>query len=157
MAHSLRFAIALAVSLGAGAGLPGGGALAASSDAAWSANGGTACAKYLTPAATGAILNSPAGKAQSGGASSCNAGPIYLSLKPANLALFRQEIPRIAGAHPISGIGDAAYWNESAALAAVKGGRECNISVIIPGSAKLSGAALAGKLGAICNQLFALP
>jgi hypothetical protein len=58
---------------------------------------------------------------------------------------------------PISGIGDAAYWNEAGALSAVKGDRMCDISVVIPGAAKIRGAALAEKLGAICNQLFTLP
>jgi len=125
--------------------------------AAWTANGATACATYLTPAVAGEILKAPGGQAQRIDANSCNDGPIYVSLKPGNVAVFRQELPMIAGAHPISGIGDAAYWNEAGALSAVKGDRGCDISVIIPGATKVSGAMLAQKLGAICNQLFALP
>ena len=55
--------------------------------------------------------------------------------------------------------GDGAYWNEAGAVAAVKGhDRGCNVSIIAaPSQLKLRGAALGEKLGAICNQLFALP
>lgn len=74
-----------------------------------------------------------------------------------NVALFRNEMPRIFGAHSIGGIGDAAYWNEAGALSSVKGDRGCDISVIVPGAAKFSGTVLGQKLGAICNELFALP
>jgi hypothetical protein len=157
MIHSVRLAVVLVASLGAGIGFPHDGARAATTGAAWSANGAAACGEYLTPAVTSAILQGPAGKTKSSDATSCNEGPIYLKLKAGNVSAFRRELPLIAGAHPISGIGDAAYWNEAGAVSAVKGDRACDISVIIPGAAKVSGSALAEKLGAICNQLFALP
>ena len=136
-----------------------GGAHAATAAAAWSNNGATACTKYLTPAVTGAFLRSPAGAAMQADAHSCNAYPLYLSLGVMNggAAAFRAQMPRIAGAHPIAGIGDAAYWNDAGALASVKGDRKCEISILLPNLAKLSGAALAQKFGAVCNRLFALP
>ena len=123
----------------------------------WIANGATACEKYLTPVVTAAILNAPPGHAQRTAPNSCSAHPIYITLKAASVPAFKQELPLIAGAHPIAGIVDAAYWNEAGAVSAVKGDRGCDISVIVPGSAKVTGADLAQKLGAICNQLFALP
>ena len=130
---------------------------AADSVAAWSANGGNACEKYLTPAVTNAILASHAAPPKRTDPASCNSYPIYIQLSVANVAAFRAQMPRIAGAHPINGIGDAAYWNEAGALSAVKGDRGCVINVLVPGSTKVTGEALAQKLGAVCDQLFALP
>jgi len=126
---------------------------------AWTANGATACGKYLTPDVTAAILVAPAGPAQRLDANTCHAGIIYISLKVANVEVFRQEIPRIAGAHRIAGIGDAAYWNEAGALSSAKGlDRGCDISIVgVPQQMKIHNAELGQKLGEICNKLFALP
>jgi hypothetical protein len=132
-------------------------ARAATTAAAWSANGGAACEKYLTPAVTDAILNSHAAPPKRTDPTSCNSFPIYIKLSAANVATFRAQLPRIADAHPIGGIGEAAYWNGAGALSAVKGDRGCVINVLVPGSAKVMGEALAQKLGAVCDQLFALP
>ena len=131
---------------------------APSPGAAWINNGGTACEKYLTPEVMAAILRSPAVRPRRLDASSCNAGPIYITLKAADIDVFRQEIPGIFGAHPISGFGDAAFWNQAGAFSAVKGhDRGCDISVIDPGAPKIHNAELGQKLGDICNKLFAIP
>jgi len=125
----------------------------------WTANGATACEKYLTPDVVAAVLLAPAGKPQRLDAHSCHTGIIYIDLKVADIDVFRLELPRIAGAHPMAGVGNAAYWNQAGAISAVKGhDRGCDISVVgVPGQMKLHDAALGQKLGAICNQLFALP
>ena len=153
----LRSPLLAIVALGVMLGFAPHPALAATTAADWSANGGTACEKYLSPAVTDAILNSHAGPPKRTDPTSCNSYPIYVRLLPANVASFRSQMPRIAGAHPISGIGDAAYWNEAGALSAVKGDRGCDINVLVPGSSKVTGEALARKLGLVCEQLFAIP
>jgi hypothetical protein len=125
---------------------------------AWTANGATACEKYLTPNVVAAILSNPAGKPRRLDANSCNLGAIYITLKVADIDEFRPEIPRIAFAHTITGVGDGAFWNEAGALSAVKGhDRGCDISVIEPGASKIHNAELGQKLGDICNKLFAIP
>lgn len=124
----------------------------------WIDNGATACEKYLTPAVVATILRNPAGQPHRVDAHTCNAGPIYITLKVADIDVFRAEMPRIYGAHPISGVGDSAFWNQAGALSAVKGhDRGCDISVIDPGAPKIHNAELGQKLGDICNKLFALP
>jgi hypothetical protein len=128
------------------------------SGSAWTANGATACEKYLTPDVVAAILRSPAGRPRRLDANSCNVGPIYITLKVADIDIFRAELPRIFQAHPIGGIGDGAYWNGAGALSSVKGhSRGCDISVIDPGAPKIHNAELGQKLGDICNKLFAIP
>jgi hypothetical protein len=130
----------------------------AAAGGAWIDNGATACEKYLTPDVVAAILRSPAGHPRRLDASSCNAGPIYITLKVADIDVFRAEVPRIFGAHPMSGVGDGAFWNGAGAFSAVKGhGRGCDISVIDPGAPKIHNAELGQKLGDICNKLFAIP
>jgi hypothetical protein len=130
----------------------------AASGGAWIDNGATACEKYLTPDVVAAILRVPTGHPRGLDAHSCNVGPIYIALKVEDIAVFRQEIPRIYGAHPISGFGDGAFWNEAGAFSAVKGhNRGCDISVIDPGAPKIHNAELGQKFGEICNKLFAIP
>jgi hypothetical protein len=129
----------------------------ASGAGSWIDYGATACEKYLTPDVLASILSNPAGRPGKVDAHTCNVGPIYITLSVADINEFRREIPRIAGAHPISGFGDAAYWNEAGAFSSVKGNRGCKISVIDPGAAKIHNAELGQKLGDICNKLFALP
>ena len=125
---------------------------------AWTANGATACEKYLTPDVVAAVLRNPAGHARRLDANSCNVGPIYITLKVADIDVFRLEVPRIFGAHPMNGVGDGAFWNGAGAFSAVKGhDRGCDISVIDPGAPKIHDAALGQKLGDICNKLFAIP
>lgn len=124
----------------------------------WIANGATACEKYLTPDVVAAILLAPAGTPQRLDAHSCHTGIIYIYLKVADIDAFRLEVPRIAGTHPMAGVGDGAYWNQAGAVSAVKGhDRGCDISVLVPQQAKIHDVALGLALGEICNKLFALP
>lgn len=125
----------------------------------WTANGATACERFLTPDVLAATLQAPTGKPQRLDAHSCHTGIIYIYLKVADIDIFRSEVPRIAGAHPMAGVGDGAYWNEAGAISAVKGhDRGCDISVVgIPQQMKIHDAALGRKLGEICNKLFELP
>jgi hypothetical protein len=130
----------------------------AAAGGAWVDNGATACEKYLTPDVVASILRSPPGKPRQLDAHSCNVGPIYVTLTVADINVFRSEVSRIFGAHPINGFGDGAYWNEAGAFSAVKGhDRGCEISVIDPGAPKIHNAELGQKLGDICNKLFAIP
>ena len=130
---------------------------AAADGGGWIANGATACEKYLTPDVVAAILRNPAGHARRLDAHSCNVGPIYITLAVADIDVFRAEVPRILGAHPMGGVGDGAYWNGAGAVSAVKGhDRGCDISVIDPGAPKIHNAELGQKLGEICNKLFAI-
>lgn len=124
----------------------------------WIDNGATACEKYLTPDVVASILRAPAGHPRRLDAHSCNVGPIYITLKVADIDVFRAELPRIFQAHPIGGFGDGAYWNGAGAFSAVKGpDRGCDISVIDPGAPKIHNAELGQKLGEICNKLFSIP
>jgi hypothetical protein len=130
----------------------------AAGSGAWIDNGATACEKFLTPDVVATILRTPAGHPRRLDAHSCNVGPIYITLKVADIDIFRPEVPRIYGAHPINGVGDSAFWNQAGALSAVKGhDRGCDISVIDPGAPKIHNAELGQKLGDICNKLFAIP
>ena len=150
-------AVCMAAAIGAYAPIPANGA--SINGHGWTANGGSACAKYLTPDVVAAILGIPPGPAVQIDADRCNTGSIYISLLVANIDVFKMEIPRIYGAHPMTRVGDAAFWNHAGALSAVKGhDRGCDISVIGNAYAtKLQDEALAKKLGEICNKLFALP
>lgn len=131
---------------------------AAAVGGAWIDNGATACEKYLTTDVVATILRVPAGPAKRLDAHSCNVGPIYIRLKVADIDVFRQELPMIAGVHQMGGVGDGAYWNEAGAFSAVKGhDRGCEISVIDPGASKIHNAELGQKFGEICNKLFAIP
>ena len=76
--------------------------------------------KYLTPDVLAAILRNPAGRPERIDATSCHTGSISIYLKVANVDVFRQELPRTAFAHPMAGVGDAAYWNPAGAVSAVK-------------------------------------
>ena len=88
--------------------------------------------KYLTPDVLAAILRNPAGRPERIDATSCHTGSISIYLKVANVDVFRQELPRTAFAHPMAGVGDAAYWNPAGAVSAVKGpDRGCDISVLV--------------------------
>jgi hypothetical protein len=159
MTRSPVLATCLVAALCASALFPRGSVHAAAATSAWTANGATACAKYLTPAVTAAIVNGPVNPPKQTGPNMCSAHPLYLTLKvmDGGAAAFRQQMPMIADAHPIGGIGDAAYWNGAGTMTSVKGDRECTMSILLPSDAKFSGAALAQKFGAICNQLFVLP
>ncbi len=124
----------------------------------WAANGGGACTKYFTPDFVGAVLGGSTEPAKVTSDSSCLSGMLYITLNSISAEHFRQQMPLIAATHPISGIGDVAFWNEAGTVSSAKGqGRGCNIGVILPSQAKLQREVLAQKLGTICNKLFALP
>lgn len=129
-------------------------------DAAWNANGATACEKFLTPQVMSAVLHDPSGAPTKDDATSCHRGSIYIKLELTNPATLKSEIPRIAFAHPMTGIGDVAFWNDAGATTAAKvPDRGCVVQAILAVAthdAKITGEALGQKLGAICNQLFAL-
>jgi hypothetical protein len=136
------------------------GAAPASADNgnSWTANGATACEKYLTKDVLAAIYSSPPGPAARDDANSCHAGGLYITLKVADVALFKQELPNIPFAHSMAGVGDAALWNHAGGFSAVKSpNRGCDISAIVGQPPKIHDEALAQKLGEICNKLFALP
>ncbi len=124
----------------------------------WTANGALACEKYLTPEFAAAVVVGPPARAERLDVNSCRSGIIYITLKAANVEVFRSELKMIAGVHLMTGVGDGAYWNEAGAMSSVKGDRGCDISVIgAPGQMKIHNAELGIKLGEICNKLFTLP
>lgn len=129
----------------------------------WTSNGATACDKYLTPDVVAEILTYPAGHVSPNGEHSCGFqgayASIWITLNLQDIDVFRAERPRIVGTHPLSGVGDDAYWNEAGAISAVKGHkRGCDMSVVgARGSTKIHDEELGKKLGEICNKLFALP
>ena len=124
----------------------------------WTANGAGACAKYFTPDFVGAVMGGPPKPAKVTSDSSCLSGMLYITLESTSAEHFRQQMPLIAATHPISGIGDVAFWNDAGTVSSAKGqDRGCNIGVFLPNQAKLQREALAQKLGTICNKLFALP
>jgi hypothetical protein len=132
-------------------------ASAASGGQSWIANGASACKKFLTPDVLAGILVKPDGSPTRIDGTSCNTGPVYITLMVKDVNVFKLELPRIIGVHMMSGVGDLAYWNQAGAISAVKGhDRGCDISVI-GGAPKIHDAALGLKLGEICNKLFALP
>jgi hypothetical protein len=135
----------------------GGASASADNGKSWTANGASACEKYLTPDVLASILTAPAGPSARLDADYCHTGSIYIHLTVANVEVFRQELPGIAFAHPMVGVGDAAFWNQAGAFSAVKRpDRRCDISVVGP-PPKIHDEELAQKLGEICNKLFALP
>ena len=126
----------------------------------WTANGATACEKYLTPEFIAAVLGDKPEPAKVTGPNSCmtKSGSLYITLSVKDVTEFRRELPRIAGVHLLSGVGDAAYWNGSGAVSAVKSpNRACLIGVLVQQSAKIHDEELGKKLGEVCNKLFALP
>ncbi len=127
---------------------------------AWNAYGATACETFLTPAVMSTVLNDPSGAATKDNATSCHRGGIYIKLQTQDPAALKREIPRIAYAHPLSGVGDVAYWNDAGATTAAKApNRGCVVQAIIAVSThdtKIAGEDLGQKLGEICNKLFAL-
>jgi hypothetical protein len=127
-------------------------------DQKWTMNGATACETYLTPDVMAAIVAAPASRAVKDDATSCHSGSIYISLKVANVAKFKQQLPRVAMANPMTGVGDAAYWNQAGAVSAVKApDRGCDVSVMGAAyTARIKDEALGLKLGEICNKLFDL-
>jgi hypothetical protein len=128
----------------------------------WVTNGGDACAKYLTPDLVGQIFTNPAGHAKKLSAQGCSFetpdfASINITLTAGGPKAFDAHQKYLSNPVPLSGVGDKAVRTASG-IEAVKGqNRMCGIDVMPPFGNKLSGEALAKKLGEICNKLFALP
>lgn len=128
----------------------------------WVNNGATACDKYLTPDVVAEILTHPAGQSKKLSAQACayktDAGNIDITLTNGGLKGFNVRLQYLVDPVPLPGVGDKAVRSVGG-IAALKGSdRGCSIHAGgAPGSTKLTGEALAQKLGAICNKLFALP
>src|SRR5690348_8278472 len=143
---------------------PANGHTAAAPNGGWIAHGATACEKYLTPDVVAAILSHPAGKSKRLSGPACthesgdSGGSISITLSSAGPAAFEQYQQYLVDPRPLAGVGDKAS-SSITGIDAVKGNdRTCTIDAGgAPGSTKLTGGALAQKLGEICNTLFALP
>jgi hypothetical protein len=128
----------------------------------WPNNGAIACEKYLTPDFVGQIFKNPTGHARKLGAQGCTfETPDFASIKIALFAagpsVFDARQKYLSDPVPLTGVGDKAVRTASG-IKAIKGrNRMCDIVVTPPFGNKLSGEALAKKLGEICNKLFALP
>ena len=128
----------------------------------WTANGATACDKFLTPDVVGAIFKNPAGQSKSSGGVGCrfetpDFASIAITLTSGGPAVFDAHQKYLTDPVPLPGVGDKAV-RSATGIEAVKGNdRMCGIDVMPPFGNKLSGEALAQKVGEVCNQLFALP
>jgi hypothetical protein len=146
----------LATCIAATIGLCEPGKAAAANGQSWTANGASACERFLTPEVVAAIIGGTPGPTAPLDANSCHSGSIYITLRVEDVTSFKLKLPQIVGVHMMSGVGDLAYWNQAGAISAVKGhDRGCDIGVI-GGSTKVRDEALGKKLGEICNKLFAL-
>lgn len=131
---------------------------------AWITHGATACDRYLTSDVVAAILTNPAGTTKTLSAQSCSyatsngGGTLTITLSNAGPAAFDDYQKYLTNPVPLPGIGDKASQSVIGIVAVKGADRNCSIDAIgAPGSLRLSGAELGQKLGAICNQLFALP
>jgi hypothetical protein len=137
---------------------------AAGSGGHWTDNGATACSTYLTQDVVSTILSNPAGGSKKLSVQSCtynttdSGGSITITLTNAGLPAFDKYQQYLVDPVPLAGVGDKASQS-LIGIDAVKGAdRGCDIDAGgAPGSLKVHGAELGQKLGAICNQLFALP
>jgi hypothetical protein len=140
----------------------GGSSSSSSSGSGWIADGATACAKYLTPDVVAEILTHPAGHTKQLSAQACSYvnpdGNIDITLSNGGLATFEDYQKYLVEPVPLAGVGDKALRSVSGIVAVKGADRTCKIDAGgTPTFTKLSSAALADKLGAICNKLFALP
>lgn len=125
----------------------------------WTANGATACDTYLTPDFVGQVLKNPAGHSKKLGAQACSFestdfSSINITLIAAGPAEFDAHQQYQTNPVPLPGVGDKAV-RTPIGIEAVKGSdRMCSVDVT---GSKLSGEALAQKVGEVCNKLFALP
>ena len=138
-----------------------GSASAAAAGSDWASNGATACEKYLTPDFLAQIFPKPEGHPEKLAGWSCSyetsdSSSINITLINAGPAGFEADQKNLSNPVPLSGVGDKAV-NNMTGVEAVKGNRMCDIGVMPPFGNKLSGEALAQKLGEVCNKLFALP
>jgi hypothetical protein len=128
----------------------------------WTANGATACDKFLTPDVVGAIFKNPAGHSKTTSAAGCifetpDFASIAITLTPGGPVVFDAHQKYLSDPVPLSGVGDKAV-RTATGIEAVRGSdRMCGIDVMPPFGNKLKGEALARKVGEVCNALFALP
>jgi hypothetical protein len=134
---------------------------------AWTKNGASACKKLLTADFLGAILVHPAGESESEDQScsySADSGLTTFKIELSDHITLegwerynKQNRPK---AIALAGVGDKAVRSENpdVVYAWKNGDRTCGVMLVAIGEQpKLTGEALAKKLGGICNQLFALP
>jgi len=132
------------------------------SGSGWIANGATACGKYLTPDVVGAIFKNAVGKTKKLSGQACSFdttdfSSISITLIQGGPATLDAHMKYLTNPIPLAGVGDKAV-RDATGIEAVKGNdRMCDIDVMPPFGNKLSGEALAQKVGEICNKLFALP
>lgn len=128
----------------------------------WTANGATACDKYLNPDFIGAIFKNPAGHSKKLSAQACSYetadfASISITLIAAGPAAFQAHQQYLTDPVPLPGVGDKAV-RTATGIEAIKGNsRMCDIDVMPPFGNRLQGEALAQKVGEVCNKLFALP
>lgn len=135
----------------------GGGS--AGSGGTWTSLGATACAKFLTPDVTSALLSSP-GTAKTLSAQACSletdGGNIGITLIADGAAGFDAFTKTLADPHPLAGVGDKAVQSMIGIAAFKAPSKVCTIDAVgAPGFVKQSGEQLGQTLGAVCNKLFA--
>ena len=131
---------------------------------AWTKKAATACKQLLTQDFVGGILVHPAGKSDSA-EDSCS----YSTNDDATLKIdlahhITQELWDSSNkqyrphAKPVAGVGDKAVSDENPPVVHSwkSDGRTCGVMLLSFEQPKLTGDALAKKLGEICNQLFAI-
>lgn len=135
-----------------------------SGSGAWTNNGATACQRFLTRDVVSAILSNPEGASKALSVQACtfesqdSGGTISITLTVAGPAEFEAYQKYLVDPKPLAGVGDKASQSITG-IDAVKGtDRSCSIDAGgAPGSLHVTGPELGQKLGAICNELFALP
>jgi hypothetical protein len=129
---------------------------------AWIGHGATACETYLTPSVVGEILKKADGRSKPLSSQGCtyettDFSSINIMLTLGGVATLNAHMPYLSDVSPLAGVGDKAVRTATGIEAAKGTDRICGIDVMPPFAAKVSGDALAEKLGAICNQLLTLP
>lgn len=135
---------------------------ASATGAYWIANGATACDTYLTLAVVGEILKKPAGHTKKLSPQACayettDFASISITLTPGGTSGLDRHMKYLVDPVLLAGVGDKAVRTIVGIEAAKGADRMCSIDVTPPFATTTSGEPLAQKLGAICNQLFALP
>ena len=134
---------------------------------AWSANGASACKKFLTRDFLAAILIHADGENQAKDERSCMFSNDYsggtniltIGLSDHVTQADWNKVGLFPGAIPVAGVGDQAVRTKDGTTlhAYTNGGRMCVSLIPLGEMPKLAGDALAKKFGTICSQLFALP
>ncbi|HEY7898947.1 MAG TPA: hypothetical protein VIC03_11090 [Gemmatimonadaceae bacterium] len=131
----------------------------------WTANGATACEKYLTPDVVAGIWTHPASHFKAGDdGSACSyqsddsGRSIAIMLAKDGPESFDAIFKYLVDPAPLPNVGDKASLTANGVVAVKGDNRNCHINVYGEDAAlKVSREALGQKLGEICNKLFALP